>query len=791
MSEDPLRPRYLTEEEIKDILDVVPHVKSAATEVGDYNRSAMLRTLREQLKMMMVTPLGIADIKHEVLRQFNDSIIKPGTVVGVNAAEAIGRPITQGALNSFHQSGSSKNVTYGVDRFRELLNASENIKRPSCSIFFNDQSLSKDEIITKVRPVIVEISVRDIVKGVPDIPSYDDIEEPWWYQPYKLLIRDDFRSRYVLTLEMDVNLMYAHKITMEDVARVIQQDQPVICVYSPMNIGEMHIYPVESSIRAKIKEGSINPNEASMIFIHRVVIPALDKLKITGVEGIQQIYPVDAPVWQIVKEEQRSSSIENGWFLILNELRMTITGISVEKLVNLCQTSGMVVSKVRPNYILVQTPNGEKPGELVMGLLDQDKKETKAYEEAKRKEGALIVRRPPTEFSKAAFLVYADSDGSAFKGSTSTLRSLLGNSGIDSTRTYCNNVHEISSVLGVEAARSFLIKEIGDAVEYEGTYIDPRHIVLLVDFMVSLGRVSGLTFTGISRQPLGALEKATVQKAMDVFKEASGFGENKPVKGVSASIYVGKKALIGTGYDEQFMDRSKFKDIEEEIVTNPDMKLDIGAFKDAIADMDDLAFGTDLSIMEGFEDEMFAGEDPLASVAQVMPKPGNLVPDPRVYESTKGPLVRAPELSVAAVRLGQPPCLPSEGPTEVSVGAIKDPVPMEQLPFYVPEGETLELSQPDPNKTFTPTLLGLPSDLVTEMEKAQSIVQVVPVPPKPVGIGPPKPVGIKPLGPPSALKPLGPPKPLGTLAPVPKPIEKPKEPEKPKAQIMDLDLFLG
>ena len=68
---------------------------------------------------------------------------------------------------------------------------------------------------------------------------------------------------------------------------------------------------------------------------------------------------------------------------------------------------------------------------------------------------------------------------------------------------------EMYKTLGIEAARSFLIKEFTDVIGYEGAYINSRHIVLLVDFMVSLGQVNGITFTGICLQPIGALEKAS------------------------------------------------------------------------------------------------------------------------------------------------------------------------------------------------------------------------------------------------------------------------------------------
>src|SRR5680860_545155 len=77
-TEDPMKPRLLKDDEIKDILYVVPMVKSASVEVGAYNRESMLKSLREQLKEIYVTPLGIQDIKDEVIRQFNEALIKPG-----------------------------------------------------------------------------------------------------------------------------------------------------------------------------------------------------------------------------------------------------------------------------------------------------------------------------------------------------------------------------------------------------------------------------------------------------------------------------------------------------------------------------------------------------------------------------------------------------------------------------------------------------------------------------------------------------------------------------------------
>lgn len=50
-------------------------------------------------------------------------------------AQSIGEPTTQMTLNTFHAAGiSSKNVTLGVPRIKEILNATRNIKTPSMTI---------------------------------------------------------------------------------------------------------------------------------------------------------------------------------------------------------------------------------------------------------------------------------------------------------------------------------------------------------------------------------------------------------------------------------------------------------------------------------------------------------------------------------------------------------------------------------------------------------------------------------------------------------------------------------
>jgi DNA-directed RNA polymerase II subunit RPB1 len=85
----------------------------------------------------------------EIEARFNQSVVHPGEMCGVIAAQSIGEPATQMTLNTFHYAGvSSKNVTLGVPRLKEIINVARNIKTPSLTVFLQPE-YSKDTASAK------------------------------------------------------------------------------------------------------------------------------------------------------------------------------------------------------------------------------------------------------------------------------------------------------------------------------------------------------------------------------------------------------------------------------------------------------------------------------------------------------------------------------------------------------------------------------------------------------------------------------------------------------------------
>jgi DNA-directed RNA polymerase III subunit RPC1 len=59
------------------------------------------------------------------------AMIEPGSAVGAVGAQSIGEPGTQMTLKTFHFAGvASMNITLGVPRIKEIINAAKTISTP-------------------------------------------------------------------------------------------------------------------------------------------------------------------------------------------------------------------------------------------------------------------------------------------------------------------------------------------------------------------------------------------------------------------------------------------------------------------------------------------------------------------------------------------------------------------------------------------------------------------------------------------------------------------------------------
>lgn len=115
--------------------------------------------------------------------------------------------------------------------------------------------------------------------------------------------------------------------------------------------------------------------------------------------------------------------------------------------------------------------------------------------------------------------------------------------------TLTDNVWEWLEYYGIEAARSFLVREYTKILGFDSTYIDLRHITLLADRHTYQGILTAVNRNGIVNDS-GPLAKCMFETSGNVLSTAAALSETDNMQGVASSIFYGSKLRVGTGVVE-------------------------------------------------------------------------------------------------------------------------------------------------------------------------------------------------------------------------------------------------
>ncbi|RAP53247.1 MAG: DNA-directed RNA polymerase subunit A'', partial [Methanosphaera sp. rholeuAM130] len=92
--------------------------------------------------------------------------VEPGESVGTIAAQSVGEPGTQMTMRTFHYAGVVElNVTLGLPRLIEVVDARKKISTPTMEIYFTEEYHTDEEFITKMGNMIGKITLNDIIKN--------------------------------------------------------------------------------------------------------------------------------------------------------------------------------------------------------------------------------------------------------------------------------------------------------------------------------------------------------------------------------------------------------------------------------------------------------------------------------------------------------------------------------------------------------------------------------------------------------------------------------------------------
>ena len=218
-----------------------------------------------------------------------------------------------------------------------------------------------------------------------------------------------------------------------------------------------------------------------------------------------------------------------------------------------------LVFRLRMNNI-----NGKKPLKPKENPLDQSDKIylLKAFQDQLLNN---IVLRGLKNISKVTLRKLMDTlhkeDGAYVKKETwvldtkgTNLMDVLALDYIDVNRTISDDIQEIHSVLGIEAAREALLSEMTGVFENDGTYINYHHLSLLCDRMTASSGMVSIFRHGINNDNIGPIAKASFEETPEMFLKAARHAELDQMRGISANVMCGQEGYYGTSSFQVMLD---------------------------------------------------------------------------------------------------------------------------------------------------------------------------------------------------------------------------------------------
>lgn len=106
-------------------------------------------------------------------KKYMKAVMEPGTAVGALCAQSIGEPGTQMTLKTFHFAGvASMNITLGVPRIKEIINASRKISTPIVTAILDNNT--DPEFARRVKGRIEKTTLGEVCEYLEEVMLPDD-----------------------------------------------------------------------------------------------------------------------------------------------------------------------------------------------------------------------------------------------------------------------------------------------------------------------------------------------------------------------------------------------------------------------------------------------------------------------------------------------------------------------------------------------------------------------------------------------------------------------------------------
>jgi DNA-directed RNA polymerase II subunit RPB1 len=249
-----------------------------------------------------------------IILSYKRSIITPGEMVGLVAAQSLGETSTQMTLNTFHYAGvsSKSNVTRGVPRIDEILSLSSEPKNPSLTVYLKPEDEMDKEKAYSTMYMLEHTKLGEIVRSSEIFFDPNDMETlieedetiMTQYKDFENMLNgclnepqeeEDNKSKWIVRMVMDPEIMLQKNITMDDVSFAINGSyrDEVQCIYSDFNDDKLVFRIRMKNImqNSKTKKIKLNPLDQSdqIYMLKNFQDKLLENIVLRGVQNINKV----------------------------------------------------------------------------------------------------------------------------------------------------------------------------------------------------------------------------------------------------------------------------------------------------------------------------------------------------------------------------------------------------------------------------------------------------------------------------------------------------------------------
>ena len=150
--------------------DVILKVKDAIAELNEDENLAIdfPDSYIEDLSKAYINKELSDDELKELIRKlkaaYDRAHVEAGEAVGTVAAQSVGEPGTQMTMRTFHYAGVTElNVTLGLPRLIEIVDARKDIATPTMDIYFDEERRNDEEFVRTLANQIGKSTINDIL----------------------------------------------------------------------------------------------------------------------------------------------------------------------------------------------------------------------------------------------------------------------------------------------------------------------------------------------------------------------------------------------------------------------------------------------------------------------------------------------------------------------------------------------------------------------------------------------------------------------------------------------------